>query len=221
MRNGNSLEAIGGLRVPWVNEHVIKDVYDHEGHLRVLLAQPIQYMQDLNCMYGYWAMASIQQLKSCLASIRSGVYDIASLVLSAAEPTTAEPIFRHLLQLHCLARGGTRELTVEGMALANGVNETREAQRSSRHRSTTPLLYYHPMQVCGREGQDTFWNVEAVASRLDKPNTHNEDFRDLCLRRDGYCCVVTGRPPQTFDVCTILCYSQKHLLTLDRGKIGN
>ncbi|KAF7128471.1 hypothetical protein CNMCM5793_003201 [Aspergillus hiratsukae] len=54
LMNGNALEAIGELKVPWVDKHVIADAYDDEDRaLRVLLAQPIQYMQDLNCMYGF------------------------------------------------------------------------------------------------------------------------------------------------------------------------
>jgi hypothetical protein len=35
--------------------------------------------------------------------------------------------------------------------------------------------------------------LEAVASKLDQPSTRTEDFRKLCLKRDGYRCVVTGQ----------------------------
>ncbi|EAW21326.1 uncharacterized protein NFIA_064900 [Aspergillus fischeri NRRL 181] len=35
--------------------------------------------------------------------------------------------------------------------------------------------------------------VEAVASKLDQPSIRTEDFRELCLKRDGYRCVVTGQ----------------------------
>jgi len=36
-------------------------------------------------------------------------------------------------------------------------------------------------------------NVEAVAGTLDKPKNRDPNFRDMCLRRDNYCCVVTGQ----------------------------
>lgn len=36
-------------------------------------------------------------------------------------------------------------------------------------------------------------NVEAVAATLDKPEIRDPTFRDLCLRRDGNCCVATGQ----------------------------
>jgi hypothetical protein len=35
-------------------------------------------------------------------------------------------------------------------------------------------------------------NVDIVATTLDKPQTRNSSFRDMCLKRDSYCCVVTG-----------------------------
>ncbi|KAH1801744.1 hypothetical protein KXX36_007029 [Aspergillus fumigatus] len=35
--------------------------------------------------------------------------------------------------------------------------------------------------------------VEPVASKLDQPSIRTEDFRELCLKRDGYRCVVTGQ----------------------------
>ncbi|KAF7136986.1 hypothetical protein CNMCM5793_006737 [Aspergillus hiratsukae] len=37
---------VGELKVLWVDEPVSEDAYDDEGHLQVLLAQLIQYMQD-------------------------------------------------------------------------------------------------------------------------------------------------------------------------------
>ncbi|KAJ5578155.1 uncharacterized protein N7459_007119 [Penicillium hispanicum] len=36
-------------------------------------------------------------------------------------------------------------------------------------------------------------NVEAVATTLDKPESRDPTFGDLCLRRDGNCCVATGQ----------------------------
>jgi hypothetical protein len=35
-------------------------------------------------------------------------------------------------------------------------------------------------------------NVDIVAAMLDKPQTRNSKFRDMCLKRDSYRCVVTG-----------------------------
>ncbi|KAE8408287.1 hypothetical protein BDV37DRAFT_192651 [Aspergillus pseudonomiae] len=35
-------------------------------------------------------------------------------------------------------------------------------------------------------------NVEVVAATLDQPEIRDPTFRDLCLRRDSNCCVVTG-----------------------------
>ena len=35
-------------------------------------------------------------------------------------------------------------------------------------------------------------NVELVAAALDKPESRDSSFRDLCLKRDSYRCVVTG-----------------------------
>lgn len=32
-----------------------------------------------------------------------------------------------------------------------------------------------------------------MASKLDQPSIRTEDFRELCLKRDGYRCVVTGQ----------------------------
>lgn len=41
------------LKVPWVREHELRTAYREENWLRALLAQPIKYVQDLNCMYGF------------------------------------------------------------------------------------------------------------------------------------------------------------------------
>lgn len=59
-------------------------------------------------------------------------YDVTSLVLSQ-EPATTEDMPRHFAQLHSLAHGETRELTIQGMAIANGINKIKEAQKSSAH----------------------------------------------------------------------------------------
>jgi hypothetical protein len=59
MSQGNVLETVGELKVPWIEEHQIKKAFKNERQLRVLLAQIIDYMQDLNCMYGYWAVTLV------------------------------------------------------------------------------------------------------------------------------------------------------------------
>jgi len=53
--NTNELKVIGELKVPWVAQRRIGDFYSETQlrSLRTLLAQPIDYMQDLNCMYGF------------------------------------------------------------------------------------------------------------------------------------------------------------------------
>ncbi|OKO95184.1 hypothetical protein PENSUB_11263 [Penicillium subrubescens] len=50
--SNNELKVIGELKVPWIEQHKLADV-DDEDELRQLLAQPINYMQSLNCMYGF------------------------------------------------------------------------------------------------------------------------------------------------------------------------
>lgn len=44
---------IGELKVPWIGEHQIRPKLANEDHLRRLLAQPIMYMQNTGCMYGF------------------------------------------------------------------------------------------------------------------------------------------------------------------------
>lgn len=34
--------------------------------------------------------------------------------------------------------------------------------------------------------------MEAVAATLDQPSEREKEFRDKCMERDGYRCVVTG-----------------------------
>jgi hypothetical protein len=47
------LNVVGELKVRWVDAHSLKGAYEDEYVLRRLLAQPIKYMKDLNCMYGF------------------------------------------------------------------------------------------------------------------------------------------------------------------------
>jgi hypothetical protein len=49
----DQLLVVGELKVPWVIAHDIDDKLDNEWALRKILAQPIMYMQDLKCVYGF------------------------------------------------------------------------------------------------------------------------------------------------------------------------
>lgn len=53
----NELKVIGELKVPWVAQHEMGYFCD-ETDLRTLLAQRINYMQDLTCIYGFLSMMS-------------------------------------------------------------------------------------------------------------------------------------------------------------------
>ncbi|KAJ5919737.1 hypothetical protein N7454_009572 [Penicillium verhagenii] len=53
MTKNAQLKVVGELKVPWVYEHEMSEAYEEETMLRHLLAQPIKYMKDLNCMYGF------------------------------------------------------------------------------------------------------------------------------------------------------------------------
>lgn len=47
------LKVVGELKVHWVEAHCIDDALEDGDQLKELLAQPIMYMQDLGCMYGF------------------------------------------------------------------------------------------------------------------------------------------------------------------------
>ncbi|CAG8247670.1 unnamed protein product [Penicillium salamii] len=49
----HALKIVGELKVPWVSEHQIEPRISYAKRLRELLAQPIMYMKDLGCMYGF------------------------------------------------------------------------------------------------------------------------------------------------------------------------
>lgn len=54
LKDGNDhLKVVGELKVPWVLEHRIDDIFRNDAMLRKMLAQPIMYMQDLGCAYGF------------------------------------------------------------------------------------------------------------------------------------------------------------------------
>jgi hypothetical protein len=44
---------VGKLKVLWIEEHQIKKAFEIERQLRVLFAQIMDYMQNLDCMYGF------------------------------------------------------------------------------------------------------------------------------------------------------------------------
>ncbi|KNG80843.1 hypothetical protein ANOM_010421 [Aspergillus nomiae NRRL 13137] len=47
------LKVVGELKTPWVYEYEARKAYEEEAMPRHLHAQPIKYMRDLNCMYGF------------------------------------------------------------------------------------------------------------------------------------------------------------------------
>ncbi|KAJ5474708.1 hypothetical protein N7475_004274 [Penicillium sp. IBT 31633x] len=55
----NQIKVVGEFKVPWVDEHSIalsRDTvqpFNPGFRLRILLAQPLKYMKDLQCMYGF------------------------------------------------------------------------------------------------------------------------------------------------------------------------
>lgn len=51
--NNHALKVVGELKVPWITEHHIQPRLTRDRLLRKILAQPIKYMQDLGCMYGF------------------------------------------------------------------------------------------------------------------------------------------------------------------------
>lgn len=53
MTGNTQLRIVGELKVPWIEEHKMSTVYYAEDALRHLLAQPLKYMKDLKCMYGF------------------------------------------------------------------------------------------------------------------------------------------------------------------------
>lgn len=53
MTKNAQLKVIGELKVPWVKQHKMSKAYENQDLLRYLLAQPIKYMKDLKCKYGF------------------------------------------------------------------------------------------------------------------------------------------------------------------------
>ena len=51
--SNHSLEIMGELKTPWIGEHQMKRRIVNERLLREILAQPIMYMKDLGCIYGF------------------------------------------------------------------------------------------------------------------------------------------------------------------------
>jgi hypothetical protein len=48
------LKVVGEIKVPWIKAHQPSRAYEDEDALRRLLAQPVQYMQDLGCAYRFY-----------------------------------------------------------------------------------------------------------------------------------------------------------------------
>ena len=53
MDESHELKDVGELKVPWIRDHNIVKYYYQRDSLRKVLAQPIQYMQALGCVYGF------------------------------------------------------------------------------------------------------------------------------------------------------------------------
>lgn len=49
----NGLKVVGELKSPWIKEHQLSRLYKHEQLLRRIIAQPVEYMMDLRCKYGF------------------------------------------------------------------------------------------------------------------------------------------------------------------------
>lgn len=51
--SNHALKIVGELKAPWIDEYHIAPRLVNEDLLREILAQPIMYMKDLGCMYGF------------------------------------------------------------------------------------------------------------------------------------------------------------------------
>ncbi|KAJ5936683.1 hypothetical protein N7466_003133 [Penicillium verhagenii] len=51
--NNHQVKVAGELKVPWIADHWLEDKYNDVDQLRIILAQPIKYMQRLGCVYGF------------------------------------------------------------------------------------------------------------------------------------------------------------------------
>jgi hypothetical protein len=51
--NSQQLRVVGEVKVPWVLEHRLDLCAANPTLLRKVLGQPISYMLDLHCMYGF------------------------------------------------------------------------------------------------------------------------------------------------------------------------
>ncbi|CAG8359124.1 unnamed protein product [Penicillium salamii] len=54
MDSSRRLKVVGEIKVPWVLQHQSSLQFEYPHALRQIFAQPIQYMQDLNCTYGFY-----------------------------------------------------------------------------------------------------------------------------------------------------------------------
>jgi hypothetical protein len=53
MTKNAQLKVVGEIKVFCVDEHDMTEAYNDETCIRHLLAQPIRYMKELHCMYGF------------------------------------------------------------------------------------------------------------------------------------------------------------------------
>lgn len=51
--DNHHVKVAGELKVPWIADHWLEDKYNDVDQLRIILAQPIKYMQRLGCVYGF------------------------------------------------------------------------------------------------------------------------------------------------------------------------
>ncbi|KAJ5759296.1 hypothetical protein N7520_006452 [Penicillium odoratum] len=81
-----TIRAVGELIVPWISVHSMQAVYDLEDELRVMLAQPIRYMQDLGCVYGF--LSSYNETIFLRQRLIGGIWEVNySPVISGGFPS--------------------------------------------------------------------------------------------------------------------------------------
>ncbi|CAI7652715.1 unnamed protein product [Penicillium crustosum] len=67
------LKVIGELKVPWVSAHQMSEAYEEETMLRHLLAQPIKYMKDLDCI---WAVEYSPVIQASTSYVKTDLGDL-------------------------------------------------------------------------------------------------------------------------------------------------
>lgn len=105
-----------------------------------------------------------------------GRESLARDITNAADDQALHQVYHNLTGLAVPSESKPR------LDLADITNETTGIVKA---RSTAPSVTASPHA----KRQE---NADAVASTLDKPVSRDAKFREFCLRRDGYRCVVTG-----------------------------